>query len=257
MKNQMPLTNPKHPHAKEDCPLCKGFGKIKVPVKNAPPKERLCDCTVAARLLANADRGWFGCSKAPTVKNSPLASHTENNLWITGEIEWMKAHMRHIAIRKPLSWKFKMITDKEIMASWLATASLAGVDLIDKEAFEITTNKLSIEDLVQPYDLVVFRLGVKAARNSAMPEVLLEALALREHLELPTWVWDQPSRPFHEGHRCWSMAVRLELAKWERVRADGTVRQRNAPIIEDVGVSKPRTQNRTRTRTLSNSTRKK
>lgn len=248
------------PHAKPDCKMCKGTGKVRVVVgENEPPKQKVCDCTIASRLIENAERGWTGVTKGEVVKSSPLSSLTETNVYITGDLNWLKAQVRHIAIRKPLTWRYKLITDKEIMASWLATASLAGVDIIDKEAFEITTAKLSIEDLVQPYDLVIFRLGVKAARNTAMPEVLLEALALREHLELPTWVWDQPTRPLHDGHRCWSMAVELELRQWERVRMNGTVRGRSTPIIEDVSsLSTPTPTRKTRTmRTLSSSTTRK
>ena len=71
-------------------------------------------------------------SSAPKVSESPLSDLTNSNVWVTGDINWMKAHVRHIAIRKPLSWRFKVITDKRLMASWLATAALAGVDILDK-----------------------------------------------------------------------------------------------------------------------------
>lgn len=246
-----------HPHANPKCRLCKGTGKVRIKTDNAPPKERMCNCTIASRLLKNADNGWYGVSSAPKVSESPLSDLTEDNVWVTGEMDWMKAHVRHVAIRKPLSWRYKVITDKELMASWLATAALAGVDILDKEAFEVTTAKLSIEDLVQPYDLVIIRLGVKAARNSAMPEVLLEALALREHLEKATWVWDQPSRPLHEGHRCWSMQVQVELDSWTRVRHNGVAKV-STPLVEDLTptLSMPR-KPRNAIRTLSSSTRKK
>ena len=207
-----------HPYAKKDCQKCFGSGKVRILVKNGPPKEKMCECTLTKRLLANADRGWAGISKAPVVKSSQLMDYKDKSLWVTAEPNYMKANLRHIAIRQPLSWRFMVVTDKELMAAWLATAALAGVDLFDKEAYEISANKFSIEDLIQPYDLVVIRLGVKNARNSAMAEVLLEALALRQHLEKPVWVWDQPSRPLTEGHLCWSMAVRLELAKWQHLK---------------------------------------
>ena len=111
---------------------------------------------------------------------------------------------------------------------------------------------------MQPYDLVIFRLGVKAARNTAMPEVLLEALALRDHLEKPTWVWDQPHRPLIEGHRCWSMQVQVELNAWSRVRYNGVARV-SSPLVEDLtdtlSIPKRSTMNRPKVRTLSSSTR--
>ena len=255
-KSLIPATTT-HPHADPKCRMCKGTGKVRIKTDNAPPKEKMCNCTIASRLLKNADNGWYGVSSAPKVSGSPLSDLTEDNVWVTGDMDWMKAHVRHIAIRKPLSWRYKVITDKELMASWLATAALAGVDILDKEAFEVTTAKLSIEDLVQPYDLVIIRLGVKAARNSAMPEVLLEALALREHLETATWVWDQPHRPLIEGHRCWSMNVQVELDSWTRVRHNGVAKV-STPLVEDLTptLSAPR-KPRTNIRTLSSSTRKK
>jgi len=206
-----------HPLAKENCVVCSGTGKIQIPTKNAPPKERLCACTIEGNINRKLEYAWKGLSKGSPIKDCPLVEFVKKNLWVTAETGWLRNHLRHVAVRQPLSWRFKIITDKELIAAWLATAALAGVDIFDKEAFEIMASKFSIEDLVQPYDLVVLRLGVKMARNSALPEVLMEALSLREHLDLPTWVWDQPTKPLGEGHRCFSMEVFSELQRWDRI----------------------------------------
>jgi len=246
-----------HPLANPNCKHCGGYGKLKIPMKNKPPKERMCECTYIGLMNRKLENTWEGLSSAPPIKESPLVSYIDKKMWLTAEPNWLVTHLRHIVTKQPLAWKVKVITDKELMAAWLATAALAGIDILDKEAFEVTTHKLSIEDLVQPYDLVILRLGVKMARNSAMPEVLMEALALRDHLKKATWVWDQQKRPLVEGHRCWSLEVQDELSRYERVN---TVRQNSFSISSGAPKGqKPRQtrQRGTRTvRTLSQDMRK-
>jgi hypothetical protein len=63
---------------------------------------------------------------------------------------------------------------------------------------------MTLVDLVEPPQLLIIRLGVKVARNQAMPEVFMEGVQLRLHTGKPTWIWDQPDYPFREGHLCWS-----------------------------------------------------
>lgn len=245
----------KHPLADPNCPHCKGLGQVRIPMKGKPPKSRLCECTYLGLMNRKLENTWQGLSKVRPIKESPMFPYVDKKVWLTSEPNWLFLHLRHIVTRQPLEWTVKVITDKELMAAWLATAALAGVDILDKEAFEVTTRKLSIEDLVEPYDLVILRLGVKMARNSAMPEVLMEALSLREHLNKATWVWDQPTRSLGEGHRCWSLEVQDELSRYERIN---TVRQhttlssqsQRTLSISD-GSPKPRKPNR-RIRTLSN-----
>lgn len=251
-----------HPLADPNCPICKGFGQVRVPMKNKPPKSRLCECTFIGQMNRKLENTWQGLSKVQPIQESPLSNFIDKRVWLTAEPSWLMPHLRHIVTREPLNWRVKVITDKELMAAWLATAALAGVDILDKEAFEVTTYKLSIEDLVQPYDLVILRLGVKMARNSAMPEVLMEALALREHLEKATWVWDQPTRSLGEGHRCWSLEVQDELSRYERVKNTRTAAFSNTPQrsfdVSEIGkASTPKKRKVRGVRTLSQDMRRK
>jgi len=251
-----------HPLANPKCPDCGGVGQIRVPMKGKPPKSRLCECTYLGLMNKKLENTWQGLSKIRPINESPLLPYVDKKVWLTSDPNWLLLHLRHVVARQPLEWKVKVITDKELMAAWLATAALAGVDILDKEAFEVTTYKLSIEDLVQPYDLVVLRLGVKMARNSAMPEVLMEALSLRDHLNKATWVWDQPTRALTEGHRCWSLEVQDELSRYERIN---TARQQTTLSSQttrafSISDGSPKKTNKTRktrvVRTLSNDVRK-
>ena len=230
-----------HPLADPNCKECGGLGQVKVPMGNKPPKSRLCSCTYVGQMNRKLENSWEGLSQASPTESSPLLDHAKENLWITCEPSFLRRHLRHVITKNPFSWKVKVITDKELMAAWLATAALAGVDILDKEAFAITANKLSIEDLVQPYDLVILRLGVKMARNSAMPEVLMESLALRDHLRKPTWVWDQPTRALAEGHRCYSLEVAHELSRFHRINAarENNVRATNGNNRSPAAISRP------------------
>ena len=253
----------KHPLADPNCPICKGFGQVRVPMKGKPPKSRLCECTYIGQMNRKLENTWKGLSNVPPIKESALSEYKNKNVWVTAEPKWLAHQLRYVVTRNPLNWKVKVITDKELMAAWLATAALAGVDILDKEAFEVTTYKLSIEDLVQPYDLVILRLGVKMARNSAMPEVLMEALALREHLEKPTWVWDQPNRSLTEGHRCWSLEVQDELNRYVRLNTlrsgQTTLSASNSRSfsIENVGTQRKARNKPPRIRTLSQDSKRK
>lgn len=108
------------------------------------------------------------------------------------------------------------------MTAWLATAALKGSEILDAdvmfEASEVGLRKMTIADASIPHDLLVVRLGVKAARNQAMPEVLLEAINNRLHQEgKATWIWDQPDAPLAEGHLAFSHAVRDVVKDFIRV----------------------------------------
>jgi hypothetical protein len=94
---------------------------------------------------------------------------------------------------------------------------------IDQMRQKAETHRFAaLVDLVEPPTLLVIICGVKAARNEAMPEVLLEALRHREHLNKATWIVDQPSYPLRAGpgdyrHISFNHNVGDFLEEWERV----------------------------------------
>ena len=157
-----------------------------------------------------------GLSKAPPIKKTPLLDGLEKNLRITAGPEFL-AHLRHVAIRQPTNWSFKVISDAELVTAWLASIALKGQDILDADAYKVSTEFLTVPDLVVPPDLVIIRMGIKVARNAAASEVLAEALNTRFHEDKPTWVWEEPNNPIGPGHLFWSDHVGLTLRRMDHL----------------------------------------
>lgn len=211
------------------CPECGGRGVLPVerpetPTSHKwihPPAYRRCRCLLRRDIVANVERGMRGLMKAPPVKTSPLIKHFEHDLWITANKAWFMAHMRHVGIRQPPTWFFKVVTDADLMTAWLASVALKGQAILDPDAAKVSLTHLTLVDLVQPPQLLIIRLGVKQARNVASPEVLLEAIREREHLLQPTWVWDTEEERLAEGHVCYSPYVVEALSTWPHLTTKG------------------------------------
>lgn len=157
-----------------------------------------------------------GLSEATPIEGSPLLGREEDNLWITAG-EDFQSHLRHVGVRQPISWLFKVVTDADLTTAWLASIALQGKDILDADAYKVSTKHITIPDLVVPPDLLVIRMGVKVARNSAAAECLGEALNIRHHEGKPTWLWDEPHHPLNIGHLFWSDDVARILSRWEHL----------------------------------------
>jgi hypothetical protein len=172
--------------------------------------------------MINVERGMTGLAQAAPIEGSVLLGKQDDNLIVTAPSRWMLRNLRHVAIRMPPTWFFKVVSDADLVTAWLSSTAIKGIEIFDADAFAVSTKYLSIPDLVMPPDLLVIRMGVKAARNSASPEVLAEALNIRRHSERPVWVWDEPTHPLGPGHMFWSDAVETALLGYEKVVAGKT-----------------------------------
>ena len=200
-----------------ECLHCEGTGTVVVGhIPPHPPTHRRCQCVLHLDILQNAERAYRGLSKAPVVPSSPLLGKDTQDLWVTAGEEFL-AHLRHIAIRKPATWTMRVVSDAELTTAWLASVALQGKDILDADAYAVSTQYITIPDLVVPPDLLVIRMGVKVARNSAAPEVLAEALQTRTFEGKPTWLWDEPHHPLDTGHIFWSDLVGRLLRPWPKV----------------------------------------
>jgi hypothetical protein len=215
-----------------DCPNCFGKGVTRESADSEslhPPRFHRCQCVLQRDITANVDRGMRKLIEAPRIKSSQLTEVVGDDVWVTAPKPWFTANLRHVAIRMPPTWYFKVVSDADLMTAWLASVALKGKEILDPDAAKVSLTHITIVDLVMPPELLVIRLGIKQARNVATPEVLLEALRHREHAGLPTWVWDTPREMLDKGHICWSPMVAEYMSTWRHMKTRDQVEVHSAP----------------------------
>lgn len=207
-------------YADPDCPQCGGRGFIYG--ASMLDGGRSCDCTLDFLRRQNMEKIWKSLSGAKDVPelraNPPLLMLTNRDLWITAKESVFRAHLKAVCYAKHPMWDAKVASDKDLVKAWLNTAYAQGHKIYDTEIDNVTVSAMYIDELVEPYDLVVLMLGVKEAPNKEAPNVLLEALQTRRHLGRPTWVVDQPQRRVDRiEHRCYSEQLEGMLSHWPHV----------------------------------------
>ena len=209
-------------NGKPDCPDCQGRGAVPIPKEDRPPGARgpitrICDCILVEETLKNMERGWVGLANArPLQEASFLREYSDKDLWLTAMTKDFREHLRHIAARKGPDWYFSVVSDAQLMDAWLAP----DIDVRDMDVDQLRRSAVSSQfarlvDRVEPPALLIVQVGVKAARNKAMPEVLLEALRHRAHIGKPTWVVDNPFYRLTEGHISYSPDVGRFMNNWD------------------------------------------
>ncbi len=225
-----------------DCPQCKGTGMVRRESEPPhPPQYVRCSCVLRRDIIANVERGMNGLSRAPRIKSSPLLDQHNTNVWVTAGSNFL-AHLRHVAVRQPSTWLLRVTSDAELVTAWLASVAVNGQDILDPDAYMVSTKHLTVTDLVTPPDLLVIRMGVKVARNQAAAEVLAEALNERTHAGTPTWVWDEPHHPLNAGHLFWSDDVASALRGFTRFSGlDAAAEARDKSLASSARISGPAT----------------
>jgi hypothetical protein len=181
------------------------------------PIMKTCVCKEAEYLNLNLERGWRGGGliSAPKISSSELTACVNQDVYITASNTALRSHLRHVGIKQGPNWSFCVSTDAECITAWLANVGLSGKEILDPDAASVSLEKLTLLDLVMPPGLFIIVLGVKWARNVAMPEVFLEALSLRSHAGKPTWVVDQPEQKLDANHLCYSDQAVDTLRNWK------------------------------------------
>ena len=209
-----------------------------------------CDCVFKRDLLANVKRVWKVLLSVESAETSPLLKLTKQNLWLTASSYTFRRHLRHVAFRMGTQWDARVIADASLMSAWLATAKkVRDPDVTNPSgaAREFdgppSDEFMTLLDLVAPYDLLIIRLGIKAAANKEMANVLAEALNERDMLGKPTWVIDDPARPLRPptlgqdsagndmwvvNHKCFNEDVMAILEDYERL----VLKEESSPLAE-------------------------
>lgn len=219
------------------CSLCRGRGRLLVPNPpgyRGPSALKLCQCVIVRDLRANLERGFAGLTSAFKLKTSHILGKETQNLWVTADEDWFRAHLRYVALRHAPTWDFRVVTDADLIQAWLATAAAKGMEIFDadarREAELRSLRYMTLTDIAASASLLVIRLGVKTAANREMPNVFLETLLMRAHMGLPTWVWDQPLMPLAMGHLCWSEQVQQILEGWPRAAGKAADLEEVVPV---------------------------
>lgn len=229
-----------------NCPLCLGRGVVEAPPKPGRiivgGRTVPCGCILERDILCNVERGWHGLAQAAPIPSSPLKGLENKNLRITAGHKAIREHLRHVAIRQGPKWAFNVVSDADLMNSWLTR--IDDVDIIDGDVEQlrrqpITSKYGSLVDMVEPPDLLILIMGVKAARNSAMPEVVLEALQHRAHKNKVTWIVDQPEYRLAGGHISYSALIVALIGKWRYIDLDAP--PKIGPCVHQVQRRAPRT----------------
>lgn len=242
------MTGTDYPQGDGDpgCPECQGRGVVPLPPeKRHPmaigPQTQVCRCVYKRDVLANLERGWRGLSHAKPIPESPLMGAETADLWITSRTMPFKQNLRHVAARKGPRWYFAVVTDADLMDAWLhnvQTKDLLDPDMVERRQGPKPTDRYTaLVDLIEPPDLLIIQVGVKHARNSAMPEVLLEALHHRGHLGKPTWIVDHPDQRLTEGHISWDPRVGNFLEPWENTHLEDIIEA--LPSVEKLTGGEP------------------
>jgi hypothetical protein len=209
------------------CKVCRGRGVTDYMKPGYPvPAVIPCKCVRMRDIRQNMERGWRGLSryKPVTKKKAVLDKHVDSNLMITAAENTLRRHLRRLAEKQGFRWSFNVYSDADLMDAWLSRVEVDDIYDADVERIRRTAVSgrfLALVDLVEPPGLLILRAGVKAARNSAMPEVFLEALHHRSMVDKPTWVVDTPAYPLTTGHISFSPRVGEYLEEWPHVALSG------------------------------------
>lgn len=214
-----------------ECPLCGGRGVVTLKVKG-PPQTKRCACVMRQALIDNVNRAWYGLSKVKPIKSTMLMEHTENNVWITGSENSLKAHLLSVGLRKKADWHFKVVSDADLITAWLGSYSVKGAEIFDPDVSKVSSKHMNLVDLIEPPELLIIRLGVKKARNQAMGEVLWETLQHRIHINKPFWLVDSNDDPLTPSHICWIEGIQGLLIQLKHLTLD---RSKNDFNLEMVG----------------------
>lgn len=216
------------------CKKCNGFGYIQVDDGfNGMPRAIQCECVLSKALKVQAEKAWTNLGLVPVKTNSLLDGKDSQNLLISSDRDMLRVNLRTaFANLKNPSLFLKVIGDHTLMSAWLGSLHAQGIAVADPD-FQRHLKVYSLEDLAESPHLLIVRLGTKMARNSAMPEVLVETIEMREHLNKATWLVEEPTKPLEEGHLSWSPILQEMIQGWSKVRIETKLIQRSG--VEEKG----------------------
>lgn len=223
------------------CSECNDEGRIEV-VGGDEIRFRQCRCAYAKAMKRHISyNGSLDLARAPVVTKSPLYTTkddgevvidlTTKNLFIKGDWDQLRSHIKWALICKGLSFNFVMVTDEYLKQIFVGNEAKKNRPSArsDADSFNSLRDRIGGQ-----YPLAIIRLGFLGYKNVAMPGLLKEALRIREAATVPTWLLeDDPECPFDPDHRAWSPEVWSYITKnfetFELNGAEATVASEEKP----------------------------
>lgn len=208
-----------------NCPFCKGAQWLYEEYEGDVLIPKRCVC-LERKLLRDylgpeiCDVKWVKSELYQPVRNEETGKIegdlTVSNLFLKGTWAITCQHLRWVLSAKRLyspGFTFKIITDDRLVRVWLGAEAYRNRSLSIREDVE-TNNSLS--DLLTETALIIIRLGF-VKRNKATPQVLDEALGIRESVNRPTWIVEGSEKSYLPGHPSYSDEVAEHIQKRFRV----------------------------------------
>lgn len=219
MPVKLPPTPPTPPTGNEPpCNLCKGTGKVSkeqshldvdgvTQLTSTVTVE--CTCVRVKWIKDKLKRTVLAKPLLPMIEGkrsmlTPLVipnDYSKEKVFITGPWAVVAPHIKATIVAHWMTnqdWTYAIVSDLILKNSYL------GNDKYETKTGDMDTKTTHLTLMDPSIDLVVVRLGYVAAKNALLPGILHECLNLRENS--PTWIVEG-SRPWREGHYCWSDEV--------------------------------------------------
>lgn len=171
------------------CKTCGGLGIIQVDDLNS----KMCLCAYARAMLVHLGPEIGGAkplTESPLYVREPFYDATKDNIFLKGRWKTLISHLKFSLCVKGLDFMTRVTSDERLKEIYLGKESYGQRAKGKRDEVETFNN---LDDFVREPDLLVLRLGFLGHKNIAMPGILKETLMLREFVQKPTWLIEDPA----------------------------------------------------------------
>lgn len=178
-----------------DCKICGGVGTV-----DKDSKIYECQCSFIKRIAAAMPSYIRKAEIQPSHLALPIMNQMKKHLMVVSSWADMKAVIKALIISNPKKF-IKITSDREIRDVYVGSKSRAAKGDEDGKIYN------SLEDLMDPPDLMIVRLNELSYKNKAASGALEEAVSYRTDRDRPTWLFNDMDKPFTAGSHAYSDSV--------------------------------------------------
>ncbi len=180
----------------DKCNKCDGSGLVE-----RDDRAYECVCAFTRRIAAGMPAYIRSAIVKPEHVALPLMKAYRQNCRVLATWQDMRAILKILIIKNPKLF-IKNTSDREIRDVFVGAKSRAA-----RGGDEAGAIYNSLEDLMDPPDLMVVRLNELSYKNKAAAGALEEALNYRLNCMKPTWILSDVDRPFTVGSHAYSESI--------------------------------------------------